>query len=70
MTWGSVKQDSAEGDKINIEKELQREAEELRKKLKEAQKHLRESEAELTQLRATVETQSSQLHMLVKHGFV
>ncbi|KAL5110545.1 hypothetical protein TcWFU_006533 [Taenia crassiceps] len=47
----------------SIEAELQREAEDLRKKLAEAQKHLRESEAELTQLRATVETQSSQLHI-------
>ncbi|VDL17211.1 unnamed protein product [Hymenolepis diminuta] len=63
MAWKNVKQDSVEEEYINTEKELQREAEELRKKLKEAQKHLRESEAELTQLRATVETQSSQLHI-------
>nr|CDS28791.1 ras and EF hand domain containing protein [Hymenolepis microstoma] len=59
----SWKQDSTEEEQTNAEKKLRREAEELRKKLKEAQKHLMESEAELTQLRTTVETQSSQLHI-------
>uniref|UniRef100_A0A5K3EJG5 Ras and EF-hand domain-containing protein n=1 Tax=Mesocestoides corti TaxID=53468 RepID=A0A5K3EJG5_MESCO len=47
----------------SAESALLKEAMELRKKLMEAQQHLRESEAELTQLRATVETQSSQLYM-------
>lgn len=62
--WKEKSQESVEEGNL-AEAELQREAEDLRKKLAEAQKHLRESEAELTQLRATVETQSSQLHMYV-----
>ena len=55
-------QDSIEEGKTT-KADLQREAQELRRKLKEAQKQLGESEAELAQLRATVESQSSQLHM-------
>ena len=59
---GKKWQDSIDEEK-GAEAELQREAEELRRKLREAQKQLGESEAELAQLRATVESQSSQLHM-------
>ncbi|KAM7537113.1 hypothetical protein Aperf_G00000063383 [Anoplocephala perfoliata] len=61
-SWNKKKQDSTD-EILRAEKEIQREAEELRVKLREAQKHLRESEAELTQLRATVELQSSQLNI-------
>ncbi len=47
----------------SVEADLHKEAIDLRRKLIEAQSHLRESEAELDQLRATVENQSSELHM-------
>lgn len=46
-----------------IDKQLQKEAMELRKKLNDAQVHLKASEAELEQLRATIQNQSSALHM-------
>ncbi|CDS42945.1 ras and EF hand domain containing protein [Echinococcus multilocularis] len=60
--WKGKSQESVE-ESNSMEAQLQHEAEDLRKKLVEAQKQLRDSEAELTQLRATVETQSSQLHI-------